>query len=80
MGTGTNKFGLICGENIRVGINTSFNPGVKIGSNTIIGPGLIIPQDIEEGKFVKGRVELEIRDNKASLDPEKRDEMKNNLK
>jgi bifunctional UDP-N-acetylglucosamine pyrophosphorylase/glucosamine-1-phosphate N-acetyltransferase len=79
MGTGTNKFGLICGENIRVGINTSFNPGLKIGSNTIIGPGLSIGQDIEEGKFVKGKVELEIRDNKAQLDGEKREEMKGKL-
>lgn len=79
MSTGTNKFGLICGENIRIGINTSFNPGIKIGSNTIIGPGLSIGQDIEEGKFVKGRVELEIRDNKAKLDPEKRGEMKGKL-
>lgn len=80
MGTGTNKFGLICGENIRVGINTSFMPGVKIGSNTIVGAGLSIGQDIDEGKFVKGKVELEIRDNKASLDPDARNKMKNNLK
>lgn len=79
MGTGSNKFGLICGENIRVGINTSFNPGVKIGSNTIIGPGLIIPQDIEEGKFVKGKVELEIRDNNALLDAGARKEMMKKL-
>ncbi|MFC1599409.1 sugar phosphate nucleotidyltransferase [Patescibacteria group bacterium] len=80
MSTGTNKFGLICGENIRVGINTSFHPGIKIGSDTIIGAGLVVGQDIEEGKFVKGKVELEIRDNKAKLDPEKRDEMKGKLK
>jgi bifunctional UDP-N-acetylglucosamine pyrophosphorylase/glucosamine-1-phosphate N-acetyltransferase len=79
MGTGTNKFGLVCGENVRVGINSSFMPGVKIGSNTIIGGGLVIGQDIEEGKFVKGKVELEIRDNKAQLDAKKRDEMKGKL-
>jgi acetyltransferase-like isoleucine patch superfamily enzyme len=54
-------------------------PGVKIGSNTIIGGGLVIGQDIEEGKFVKGKVELEIRDNKAQLDAKKRDEMKGKL-
>jgi len=79
MGTGSNKFGLVCGENIRVGINTSFMPGVTIGSDTIIGAGLSIGQDIEAGKFVKGRVELEIRDNKASLDPDTRGEMKGKL-
>lgn len=80
MWTGTNKFGLICGENIRVGINSSFMPGIKIGSNTIIGAGLSIGQDIEEGKFVKGKIELEIRDNKARLDPDARDKMMKNLK
>ncbi len=79
MGTGTNKFGLVCGENIRVGINTSFNPGLKIGSNTIIGPGLSIGQDIEEGKFVKGKIELEIRDNKAQLDAGNREKMMKRL-
>lgn len=47
------KLGIITGDNIRVGINTSFMPGVKIGSNTIIGPGLVIGQDIGDGKFVK---------------------------
>ena len=54
-------------------------PGIKIGSDTIVGAGLNIGQDIEEGKFVKGKVELEIRDNKAKLDPEKRGEMKGKL-
>ena len=79
MGTGTNKFGLVCGENIRVGINTSFMPGIKIGSNTIIGPSLSIGQDIEKGKFVKGRLELEIRDNKARLDAGAREKMMKKL-
>ncbi|MFC1656278.1 sugar phosphate nucleotidyltransferase [Patescibacteria group bacterium] len=79
MSTGSNKFGLICGEHIRCGINTSFMPGVKIGSNSMIGAGLVIPQDIPENSFVKGKVELDIRENKASLDPNARDEMKGKL-
>ena len=78
--TGTNKFGLVCGENVRVGINSSFMPGVTIGSDSIVGAGLSIGQDIEEGKFVKGKVELEIRDNKAKLDPDSREKMMKKLK
>jgi bifunctional UDP-N-acetylglucosamine pyrophosphorylase/glucosamine-1-phosphate N-acetyltransferase len=77
--SGTNKFGLICGENIRCGINTSFMPGVKVGSNSMIGAGLVIPQDIPENSYVKGKVELEIRKNKAKLDTGKRKEMRNKL-
>ena len=75
----TNKFGIITGENIRCGINTSFMPGVKIGSNCMIGAGLVIPHDIDENKFVKGSVNLEIRENKATLDKEARDKMKNKI-
>jgi NDP-sugar pyrophosphorylase family protein len=77
--SGTNKFGLITGENIRCGINTSFMPGIKIGSNCMIGAGLVIPQDIEANKFVKGKVELEIRENKADLDESARGEMKGKI-
>lgn len=78
--SGTNKFGLICGENIRCGINTSFMPGVKVGSNSMIGAGLVIPKDIPENSFVKGKVELEIRENKTKLDAGKRDEMRKGLR
>lgn len=77
--SGTNKFGLICGENIRCGINTSFMPGIKVGSNSMIGAGLVVPQDIPENSFVKGKVGLEIRENKAKLDAEKRTKMKEKL-
>lgn len=79
MNTGSNKFGLICGENIRAGINASFMPGIKVGSNSMIGAGIIIPQDIPENSYVKGKVEIEIRENKAVVDPDARVEMKKKL-
>jgi len=77
--SGANKFGLITGENIRCGINTSFMPGIKIGSNSMIGAGLVIPQDIPENSFVKGKIELEIRENTTQLDEEKRREMREKI-
>jgi len=79
MSSETNKFGLITGENIRAGINTSFMPGIKIGSNCMIGAGLVIPYDIEDNKFVKGRIELEVRENTAILDENSRGEMKGKI-
>jgi NDP-sugar pyrophosphorylase family protein len=78
--SGINKFGLITGENIRCGINTSFMPGIKIGSNCMIGAGLVIPQDIPENSFVKGKTELDIRENKADLASNAREEMMKKLK
>lgn len=63
-----NKLGLIAGENIRVGINTSLMPGVKIGSNCMIGAELNIAQDIEENSYVKGAgSELDIRQNQKEV-------------
>lgn len=73
--SGTNKYGPIFGENIRVGVNTSVMPGVKIGSNTMITSGLVIAQDIETGKFVSGKTELKIEDNRATIDPATRKTM-----
>lgn len=74
-----NKLGPILGDHIRVGVNTSLMPGVRIGSNTMIGSGLVIAQDIEAGKFVNGKMELEIKDNRATLSPSSREEMKRKL-
>lgn len=77
--SGTNKFGLVTGNGVRCGINTSFMPGIKIGNNCFIGAGITIAQDIEDNKFVYGKTELVIKENKAKLDDKKRQEMKKKI-
>ncbi len=77
--SGRSKLGPILGSHIRVGVKTSLMPGVRIGSNTLITSGLVIAQDIEEGKFVSGKTELTIKNNRASLDAASREEMKKKL-
>jgi len=67
--SGTNKLGLITGNNIRVGINASFMPGVKIGSNSLVGAGFVINQDIPEGSYVAGELKLKIIPNKNKALP-----------
>lgn len=62
--TGMNKVGLICGANVRCGINTSFMPGVKVGAGSFIGAGITVPQDIPDKSFVTAKHELNIRKNK----------------
>ncbi len=74
-----NKLGPILGNDIRVGVNTSLMPGIKIGSGTFITSGLVVDQDIEPGKFVSGKTELTIQDNRAELDKSAREEMKKKL-
>lgn len=60
-----NKLGLVTGDDIRVGVNTSFMPGVKIGSNSMIGSELNVSENIDAGKFVKASADggLEQRHN-----------------
>lgn len=50
--TGLDSFGVIIGENSKVGINCSSMPGVLIGSNCKIGPGTIIFENIGENTTV----------------------------
>ena len=61
--SGRHKLGLIAGNNVHIGINVSLMPGVKIGCNTMIAGGVLVDRDIPEGKFVKLKNDLEIRDN-----------------
>jgi NDP-sugar pyrophosphorylase family protein len=70
VGSGSNKLGLITGDDIRVGINTSFMPGAKIGSNTQVGAHLFVAQDIPENSYVKsGTGEgLDIRENRERVE------------
>lgn len=75
-----NKLGAIMGDDVRVGVNTSIMPGVKIGSNTMISSGLTIAQDIEANKYVSGKTELSIKENRAVLDPNARTAMMKSLK
>lgn len=63
--TGRNKLGLFTGDHIRVGINTSFMPGVKIGSYTFVGAGITVHEDIPEGMFATGEWKLKIKPNEA---------------
>ena len=74
--SGRNKLGPILGSHIRVGVQTSLMPGIRVGSNTQITSGLVIAQDIESDKFVSGKIELDIKDSRATLNKSARAEMK----
>ncbi|PKL36597.1 hypothetical protein CVV38_01705 [Candidatus Peregrinibacteria bacterium HGW-Peregrinibacteria-1] len=65
--TGKKKLGIICGDNVRFGINTGIMPGVKIGSNSYIGAGITIAQDIPDNSFARGSWELKISENTKEI-------------
>lgn len=77
--SGLSKFGIITGNNIRCGINSSFMPGVKIGNDVFIGAGIVISGDIPDNHFVYHRPQLEMRVNKAKLNIEHREKLKNKI-
>jgi bifunctional UDP-N-acetylglucosamine pyrophosphorylase/glucosamine-1-phosphate N-acetyltransferase len=42
IGTGRRKLGVIMGDGVETGINSSINVGTVIGSNSRIGPGTFV--------------------------------------
>lgn len=51
--SGKNKLGIITGDHIRVGVNTSFMPGIKIGSHAMVAAGIVVDRDIPASTFVQ---------------------------
>jgi len=64
--SGIDKFGAVIGSRTKIGINVSMMPGTKIGSGTFVAGGIIIDREIPDGSFVKGKNELDIRNNKKT--------------
>ena len=50
--SGRRKFGVILGDDVRTGINSSLMPGVKVGSRSWIGPGVVLERDVQEDTTV----------------------------
>ena len=44
--SGRRKLGVIIGDFVKTGINSSFSPGVKIGSNSTIGSNVLLYEDV----------------------------------
>jgi acetyltransferase-like isoleucine patch superfamily enzyme len=73
--TGLTKFGNIIGDNCRIGVHVSTNPGIKIGAGSFVNNKVLVSADIPEKSFVttKGG-ELSVRENRdAPGMPEERD-------
>ncbi len=53
--TNLTKLGAIIGDDCRIGIQTTMNPGVKIGSGTFVSSGSLIEEDIPDRMFARMR-------------------------
>lgn len=75
------KLGAIIGNDCRVGIHVSTNPGIKIGAGTFVSSKVMVSSDVEEKKFVTMKNgEMLIRDNLSkATTPEDRSEFRKKL-
>jgi bifunctional UDP-N-acetylglucosamine pyrophosphorylase/glucosamine-1-phosphate N-acetyltransferase len=64
--TGRRKLGVVFGDGVKTGINSSFNPGVKVGINSAIGSGTVIYKDIDSHKIVLVKQEYQVIDKNMS--------------
>lgn len=64
--TGRRKLGVVFGDGVKTGINSSFNPGVKVGINSAIGSGTVIYKDIDSHKIVLVKQEYQVIDKNSS--------------
>ena len=51
--TGKRKLGIIMGDNVKTGINTSFMPGIKIDPNTMISSNLKVTYDLQNNTITQ---------------------------
>ncbi len=81
VGTGRTKFGTVIGNNARLGIHVSINPGVKIGAGSFISSKVLVSEDIPDEKFVLMKNgEMDVRENRTkSSTPEDREGFRKKL-
>lgn len=52
--TGTDKLGVIMGEDCKTGCNATLMPGVKVGPHSIVGPGVVLQDDLAADSMIMG--------------------------
>ncbi len=72
--SGLQKFGAVIGDDCRLGVRTTMNPGVKIGSGTFVSSGALVEEDIADKQFARMKAGvLQCSDNRGTTpNPEDR--------
>jgi len=68
---GRRKLGVIFGDYVKTGINSSFSPGVKVGFNSSIGPDVLLHDDVESNKIVLVEQKHKIKDKPKKINKKK---------
>ncbi len=60
LSTGRDHFGVIIGDNCKMGINSGILPGRRVGPNSIVGPHVCLDNDLGPGQMALGRQEYKL--------------------
>jgi bifunctional UDP-N-acetylglucosamine pyrophosphorylase/glucosamine-1-phosphate N-acetyltransferase len=58
LSSGRKKLGVIMGDGVQTGINSSIMPGVRIGASSYIGPGVVVYKDVPANQMVLAKQAL----------------------
>ena len=62
------KLGVVIGNNVRIGVQSGFAPGVKIGSGSFVSSATFLSKDVKENRYVHTKEGvLEERENKVKV-------------
>ncbi len=65
--SGTDKLGVIMGEECKTGCNATLMPGVKVGPHSIVGPGVVLYGDLPPDSSISGPAPYAIKKNEIVL-------------
>jgi NDP-sugar pyrophosphorylase family protein len=65
--SGTDKLGVIMGEDCKTGCNATLMPGVKVGPHSIVGPGVVLHDDLPPDSIISGPAPYVIEQNEIIL-------------
>jgi UDP-N-acetylglucosamine diphosphorylase/glucosamine-1-phosphate N-acetyltransferase len=78
--SGTNKLGVIVGDNCKTGINACLSPGVKIGPHSIVGPNVNLQNDLKPSKIISvDKKSYVVTENRITISSEKKRQLMKRL-
>jgi UDP-N-acetylglucosamine diphosphorylase/glucosamine-1-phosphate N-acetyltransferase len=78
--SGTDKLGVIMGEDSKTGCNATLMPGTKVGPHSIVGPGVMLYDDLPPDSIISGSAPYTIKKNEIILSGEAKEEKMKTLR
>ncbi len=80
LSSGTDKLGVIMGEDSKTGCNATLMPGVKVGPHSIVGPGVVLYEDLPSDSIISGTTPYAVKKNEITLSAEAKEKKMKTLR